>query len=297
MKTRSVEYQYVYDTYINNNYTSIGKWVSKDPDFQPVSYVMKDNIVWNENPICHNDSFFLLLYFVHQKDVERRSIIREFIKQGMIVDGERINYAFVVVSSLSDNSTMERLNQENCQHGDILISIHEDNYRLLPVTVLDAFYWVREHCKTVKFVGKIDGDTWVHIGRMVQYYKSVVPERVLSGFETYRMFKGGRNYKAVHNIPFDYPKPIIFAAGGAYVVSRDVIPFINIGASFVDVILPISEDIVVTEILRRAGIFIQPMKENYTLYMDYDGSSLPENIVFLHNIKNLTLFRYIYHNY
>ena len=291
-------YQYVHDTFRSNNYTTKNKWTSKEPRFVPISYELRDNILWNKNPVCQKDSFILLMYFVHKKDVERRQVIREYVKQSMVVDGKKLNYVFVVASPLNDTQMINALNKENAQYGDILISLHEDNYRLVPITILDAFYWVREYCKTVSFVARIDGDVWVHLGNLIRYLQEVPQSRVLTGRPYVISSKTTIVYKGVPNIPFDYPRPITFVAGGGYVVSRDVVPYISIGSHYLDVLFPVSEDIMVTEILRRAGIDIYPSMQKYYFFLDYRSyMSIPPNIIFLHRIKVISLFKSLYANH
>lgn len=291
------EYKYVHDLFKSRNHSTRHKWISRDSNYEPITYEMRKNIMWNGQSVCKNESFILLMYFVNKNDIERRNVIREYVKQDMVVDGKMINYVFVVASPLNDTDVMQRLKDENAIHGDILISLHDDNYRLLPITILDAFYWVREYCKTVSFVSKVDGDVWIHLGNLIHYYKSIADQRIYSGCRWSLSFEKGIDYKGIHIIPFDYPQPIVFAVGGAYTVSRDVVPFINIGANYLDTILPVSEDIVISEILRRAGIGIYPIRKNITLYKNYNYDFIPPNVVFLHAIKNMQAFKAIYANY
>lgn len=276
----------------------MNKWTSKEPRFIPISYEMKDNILWNKNPVCQKDSFILLMYFVHKKDVERRQVIRKYVKQSMVVDGKKVNYIFVVASSHNDTQVINALKEENAQYGDILISKHEDNYRLVPITILDAFYWVREYCKTVSFVARIDGDVWAHLGNLVGFLRGIPQSRVLVGMRCQLTANFTIVYKGVANIPFDYPRPIVFVAGGAYVVSRDAIPYIPIGAQYLEVLLPVSEDIIVTEILRRAGIGMFSTWRGYEFFIQLRPNiSIPPNVIFLHNIKDISLFKSTYANY
>ena len=276
----------------------MNKWTSKEPRFVPISYELKDNILWNRNPVCQKDSFILLMYFVHKKDVERRQVIREYVKQSMVVDGKKLNYVFVVASPLNDTQVINALKDENSKYGDILISLHKDDFQHLTVTVLDAFYWVREYCKTVSFVAKIDGDVWAHLGNLVDYLLETPQSRVLVGMRCLLTDNITIVYRGVPNIPFDYPRPIVFVAGGAYMVSRDIVPYISIGAQYLEVLLPISEDIMVSEILRRAGIDIYPSLPKYSFFINYwSGAVVPPNAVILHNVKDISLFKSIYANH
>lgn len=296
---RKNPYQYVHDAFRSNNYTTTNKWTSKEPRFVPISYELKDNILWNGYSVCHKDSFILLMYVVHKKDVERRQVIREYVKQNMTVDGKKLNYVFVVASPVNDTPVINALKEENAKYGDILISLHEDNYRLVPITILDAFYWVRENCKTVSFIARIDGDVWVHLGNLVHYLNRIPQKGILSGSLKY----GPTNTTIVYRrsitiIPYDCPHRIVYVAGGAYIVSRDAVPFISIGAQYLSVLFPVSEDVIVTEVLLRAGMHVYPSSQNYTLFMNYHpGTIIPPNVIFLHGIKDISLFKSIYANY
>lgn len=298
VKTRTDPYQYVHDAFRKNNYTTLDQWTSKDPLFQPISYQIGNHIMWNGESVCRTDSFILLMFNMMKQDLPRRNLIRGYIKQDMIVDGKRINYVFLVVSPSNDTQQIMALKNENAKYGDILISLHEDNWQLLPLTILDAFYWVREYCKTVSFVAKMDGDSWVHLGNLVHYYKSLTAHRVFSGLMQWIGFNKTVWYKGVLCAPHDYPHPIKHVAGGGYVVSRDVVPFINIGASYLSVLFPAMEDVIITEILLKAGIELYPYPSDYLLFTNTWGTSVfPNNTIFVHNIKSIELYRTICSHY
>ena len=63
----------------------------------------------------------------------------------MMVDGQKINYVFVVASPRRDKPTMKLLRRENKRFKDILVSVHEDSYSNMTLTALDAFMWVRDY--------------------------------------------------------------------------------------------------------------------------------------------------------
>ena len=113
VRNRINAYQYVHNIFRRNNYTTLDKWFSKDPNFHPITYAIGDNIKWNNMSVCRNDSFFLLMYFVRKDDLARRSVIREYVKQNMIVDGKKINYVFVVASPLNATNQIKELTNEN----------------------------------------------------------------------------------------------------------------------------------------------------------------------------------------
>ena len=292
---KKYQYKYVHDVFRKNNYSMHHKWKSNDTLFSPISYTMKQNVLWNNHSVCVNDTFIVIYYNVYKHDEDRRNIIREYMPQGMIVDGMRVNYFFTVVSPISDTLTIEKLKHENSVYGDIIVSLHEDNRRLIPITVLDTFLWIRDYCKTAKYVVKTDGDTWVHLGNLVHYFKSLHESHVFSG--VLRHLKAGKriNYHEVYTIPYDYPEELDFVAGGGYVLSHDLIPYVNIGAQYVDVLFPASEDIIITSIMFRAGVKVHsPPKELILYYPCSKGHSFPNNVIFAHNIKPIDAYKEVF---
>lgn len=116
--TRRADYAYVHDTFRKNNYTT-GKFVTHDSGYTPIDYKVKQNVLWNYRSVCSRDTFVILLYFIGTKDILRRNLIRQYLRQDMVADGKRINYMFVVVSEEDDIVTTERLMKENDLFGDL----------------------------------------------------------------------------------------------------------------------------------------------------------------------------------
>ena len=106
---KQYKYQYVHEAFRKHNQT-IHKFVTNDTSFPFTNYVMKQNMAWDHRSVCSNDTFVLVVYLVSQKDYERRRLIREYVKQNMIVDGKRINYVFAVASE--NETTMIPLKKE-----------------------------------------------------------------------------------------------------------------------------------------------------------------------------------------
>ena len=221
--TRTTPYHYVYDEFRSHNYSQ-GKFLTNDTTYDYIYYDVKENIVSSGISICNENTYLLVLFFVHRLDTTRRSLIRRYVHQGMVVDGVSINYAFVVCADKEETGIMTLLEEEGKEHGDLLISVHVDTYSNITLTVLDSFLWVRDHCKEAAFVGKIDGDTWINMKNLVKYLQTVNRTRYYGGYYCEAVLlpksSGTRYY-----VPDDYPpKRWVYNAGGAYVVSRDVVP-------------------------------------------------------------------------
>ena len=295
---RQYKYSYVHEAFRSHNQT-IHKFVTNDTSYPLTNYVMKQNMVWDHRSVCSNDTFVFLFYLVSQKDYERRQLIREYVKQNMTVDGKQINYMIVVAT---DNKTeISGLEKENELYHDLLVSVHVDNYANLTQTVLDSFMWIREYCNQPRFIAKVDGDAWVHFGNLVHYLKTVPSTGFYGSYLLKRSLPSGFKYKAkVQVIPKDYPKrDWIFAYGAAYILSVDLVPFINIGTEYVDIILSVAEDIVVGEIMRLIDVKIYEQTEGYIYCVQYRGqkSITPPNAIFIHNLKAIPLLSQVYRNY
>lgn len=295
MLVRTTPYHYVYEDYWRHNYNQ-GKFISNDTNYSYINYYPKENVVWNKKPVCNEKTFLLLLFFVRKADVSRRNLIRRHMHQGMIANNKSTNYMFVVCADHNEIETMIKLRKENEEYGDLLISVHKDTYLNLPLTMLDSFFWVREYCKSAAFVGKADGDTWVNVNNLISYLKTVNQTRFYGGYCVktilHSSFRGNRN-----NVPIDYPyRECEFNAGGGYLLSRDVVPYVSIGSLYSDLILH-AEDVMMGDILGKVGILPYKGKSEYTLYSNlewFPNKTIPTNAVFVHNIKDLSELSTIY---
>lgn len=293
---RVMEYQYVHNAY-RRTYNQSEKCISHDPDFHPLSYEVKQNMVWNNRSVCTNNTFVLLMIFTYSGDVERRDTIRRYIKQGMIVDGKVVNYVQIIAANETDRIVL--FEKENEKWQDLLISHHKDIREEWPITIFDAYMWVRDYCKQAKYVSKVDGDMWIHLGNLVHFLKTAPSEMFYGGHVVNGVLHSGRYYKGVKYSPSDCPEhPVSFNTGGGNFVSQDVVPYISIGTQYLDYILPAAEDILIGFMLRKAGIRARgvPGFRVILLFERLPNSTIPQDAVFVH-IKGLRTFEEVYRNY
>ena len=294
-------FQYVYDTYRRNATTEV-KFASNDTEFKPLTYQLKQNMKWNHHSVCTKDTFVLLMYFTCRSELERRNLIRQHVKQGMIIDGMIVNYVMIVAAGANETSALDELARENDEYSDLLISLHEDTYFNWPITVLDAYMWVRDYCKQASYVVKIDGDTWVHLGNLVHYLLDAPRKRFYGGLPKTEFFNAGKRYKRIQYHPMDSPgKWITFNFGACNVVSRDVVPFVNIGTQFMDYLWPVCEDSLIADILRRAGIvpYGKPRLFHWMLFNNnwLNGTIIPSNTISVHTRRDNQLLIALYREY
>lgn len=290
LELRNNPYQYVYDIYRSNTALD-ARFVSNDTGYIPLTYNMKQNMMWNHRSVCTNKTFVLLMYYTCRQELDTRNLIRHYVKQGMIIDGMTVNYVMIVAAGANETDALNELKKENEEFNDLLVSLHEDNYRNWPITVLDAYMWVRDYCLQASYTVKVDGDTWVHLGNLIHFLHDAPRDKFYGGRLCSEFYRGGQKYKGIVKIhPNDYPgKKIVFNFGCCNALSRDVIPFVNIGAQFMDYIWPAAEDSLIAEILRKGGIHpFRNLKDYHWMlfHSHVNGTSIPENTISVHTYKD-----------
>lgn len=298
IQTRQMEYQYVYEAF-KRTYNASERCVSQDPDFHPLSYQLKQNMKWSHQSVCSNDTFLLLMFFTYKDDLERRNLIRQYVKQGVVVGGKVVNYVIIIAADDADAEQMSLFEMENAQYNDLLISLHKDRREYWPITVFDAYMWVRDFCRQAQFVSKVDGDVWVHLGNLVQHLRTVTTRLYYGGHAVNGILHSGRYYKRVKYSPSDCPEhKIRFALGGGNIMSRDLVPYISIGAKYLNYILPAAEDVLIGEIVRKAGVYAERIR-GFTPFVFYERLSkgvIPKSAIYVH-IRDFEVLKQVYRNY
>ena len=87
----------------------------------------------------------------------------------------------------------------------------------------------------------------------------------------------------VRYTPNDYPlRAIPFNFGAGSVLSRDVVPFINIGTLYTDYVFPALEDVYIGSILGLAGIPPINAGHFFLVLGARPNDTIPSNAVFVH---------------
>lgn len=281
IRGRQVDYQYVHDAFKKNVNIS-SRFITHDTSFVPLHYEVKQNMIWNHS-ICSNSTYLLLMIFTMHDALDVRQMYRKYIKQGMIVNGKQINYVFPVSADSSQVDIINSLKEEDALYKDILVSNHLNTQANWTITVLDSYMWVRDYCKEAQFVSKMDGDTWVHLGNLIQVLKDAPKKRCYIGRTATQKLGPSRYYKnTVRYTPNDYPSRMIrFNYGAGNALSRDIIPFINIGTLYTDYVFPALEDVYIASILSLAGIY--PVTAgNFLVFKSFPNSTVSSRAVFIH---------------
>lgn len=291
------EYQYVYDTFERNGFKQ-GKFETHDPGYEVLEWDLNRTVIWNHRSVCTNESFAFVLLFVYATDFERRQLFRQYLRQGMVVHGKKINYMMIMCVEEWNVGLRRSLMRENDVYGDMMISVHKDAMIYITITALDGMMWIRDYCKETSYVVKLDSDCFVDFGNMIHYLYSA-PREGFYGGRTNRWQAVHRNVcKSRFCTPNDYPHAnhrFYYNLGGCYFYSRDLNPYINIGVLYMDLVFQTGEDFMIGEILRRAGYPPYEVKTPWIPYLwlhELNGEKeWPRNVIAIHNVKNLTLLK------
>ena len=302
---RDQRFDAVHRVYQSRGFTT-GWFQTKDKDYDVVNYSLAPNIVSDNTSVCFDDPFLFIMILVRRTDIERRELFRTYLKRGL-VEGRRVDYGFFVVADTSDYQAIKEIQEENAIHRDILYSQHVDSYTNVTLTILDAFLWIRDHCPRANFVMRLDGDCFAHVPNAVRYLSTVDRRFYYGGYRWGATLYSKKDKDTAYDVPADYPlykRYFRYCLGGGYIVSRDVIPYINIGTLYQDLVVHAAEDALLGRVLENAGIFIAPAPKSYILYRDLlwykfpqDLSQLPQNIIMIHNLKNFTQQKLVFAHY
>ena len=291
------KYEYVHQEFRRNNCT-IGKFKTNDSGYESINYRIRPNVLWNNHSVCRSDSFAMILYLMFKWDYERRSFLRQHLAKGMIVKGKRMEYMFVVAVEEDNHQLQSKLQEENAIYGDMLISLHKDNRANITLTVLDALLWSRDHCSEVSYVMKVDGDSFVNLGNLVDYLITAPRTKFYGGLAIHDTYRRRSVERRPWYVPDDYPieKTYYFNLGWGIILSNDLVPYIVIGTEYIDLIIR-ADDPLIGDILSRINVFPHGKSKDYDIARNYGGQNPPNNIIFFHLLKNITVFKYIWNNF
>ena len=177
-----------------------------------------------------------------------RMVIRQ--TWGDRLDLELIHSQLIFIVGVGDSSlTQKALIEESLVHRDILQIDFYDSYYNLTLKTLSALEWVSRHCKTPKFIAKIDDDNIVNIHNLFGGALNVsrLFDRFILGY-TYSDFKPvnttGKRFDPVYEVLYNQSYYPTFISGPGYVLTNNFLeellqscrnkPFIHLEDVFVN---------------------------------------------------------------
>lgn len=287
------------ETVIKEFNTKLGvkhKFITNDSlvpfvDPHPIDSVVNRNV-----RICSNNTFLLMIYLIRSKAYRMRQILRRIIPQGVIVKERRINRIFVIGVDDMDKRTIQSIQAENKQYGDIIVSRHKESYAATPILLWDGLMWAKGHCSHTVFVGKFDPDAVVFLGNLIEALTTAPTYHFYGGRVLSFMMQPRTTLKA-RCLPYDYPerRSIKFLSGPAMLLSSDLIDYLLIGAEY-EPFFSAADDVMVGSVLNRVGILPQEIGsddcpfmiwtiDKHRYYSDY--RLIPECVSVYHDVKSI----------
>ncbi|KAL3836331.1 hypothetical protein ACJMK2_021764 [Sinanodonta woodiana] len=213
---------------INEN---IKKLYFKSWDNVITPYVTKYMI--DERDICNSSSPPFLLVFVLSlpANTNERQTIRttwgNFASQNTSFVNQSARLVFML-GRMTDGITLDKLVQkESTEHKDIVqFDFFESRYNLTR-KMMHGLRWVKTYCNSVKYILKVDDDTFINVARLSNYLltDSNINNKTIHGY-VYRnggpVLREGKYAVTKDELPsFQYPP---YVSGTSYILPYDAIP-------------------------------------------------------------------------
>ena len=169
--------------------------------------------------------------------------------------------------------------------------------------MLDSFLWIRDHCPA-KFIIRLDADCFLHVPNAVKYLSSVNDHFFYGGYRWKDTLYSKKDKETAFDVPADYPRwkrVFNYVLGGGYIVSADIVPFINIGTLYQDLVIHAAEDCLLGRLLENVDIHPSDTSGKYHVFMDLmlhkeleNLTAWPKNVIIVHNLKNFTFQQQVF---
>ncbi|XP_014864698.1 PREDICTED: beta-1,3-galactosyltransferase 1-like [Poecilia mexicana] len=120
-----------------------------------------------DNPeVCKvNSPFLVLMVPVAPSNVAARDAIRATWGKDRVVQGETVLTLFVL--GLDKRHDVEKLQQENQQHNDLIQSNFLDTYLNLTIKTMVIMDWLATRCPAAAYAMKVDSDMFLNVDNLV----------------------------------------------------------------------------------------------------------------------------------
>ena len=183
----------------------------------------------NEN-LCSSEDSVKLIAMVHSAtdNFERRTAIRQTWGNVSLFKSYNLRIAFVLGQS-NNKSVQTVIEHENALHGDIVQGKFLDTYHNLTNKHVLGLRWVTEHCKTAKYVIKVDDDVFLNpfglfrdlVTKHSNIRRTILCNVRLNGTDTIvRRGKWGIGDKLYRNLTY---YPVTYCQGYVVIYSRDIV--------------------------------------------------------------------------
>lgn len=189
------------------------------------AYPHNYRFVMENAEVCEvNSPFLVLMVPVAPKDVLARDAIRATWGKDRVVQGETVLTLFVL--GLDKSHDVEKLQQENQEHDDLIQSNFLDTYHNLTIKTMVIMDWLATRCPGAAYAMKVDSDMFLNVDNLVIMLKKpgIPHNNYLTGMLMWnRPVVRSKNSKWY--VPEElYPEPRYptYTLGMGYVFSNDL---------------------------------------------------------------------------
>ena len=209
-----------------------------------------NGIIINEPYVCDNNPYVIIFVHSAPQNTAHRTAIRNSWGSVAIHPDQHTKVIFLL-GVTTDEVTSRMIQTEQEDYHDILQFNIEDVYKNLSLKSLAMLQWVERFCSDVKYVVKVDDDTFLNTPLLISDLHSVVHTNflmgdIIAGARPIRDLKS-KYYTSIGQYRASmYPT---YLSGAAYVISGDVIPALTEVAKTTELFW--LEDVYVTGLLAR----------------------------------------------
>uniref|UniRef100_A0A2C9LQI2 Hexosyltransferase n=1 Tax=Biomphalaria glabrata TaxID=6526 RepID=A0A2C9LQI2_BIOGL len=135
-----------------------------------MSYIITPRVCSSSPP------YLLVLQMSVPSEINARNAVRE--TWASVASGRKwpnrvvnadVKVVFVIGHGINNDTRIDKeaVSAESATHGDILYLDMMESYRNLTLKVVSSLYWVKVTCPGVRFVAKVDVDTFVNVPLLV----------------------------------------------------------------------------------------------------------------------------------
>jgi beta-1,3-galactosyltransferase 1 len=219
-------------------------------DSNPGELYLINGILINEPYICDTNPYVIIFVHSAPQNTPHRTAIRK--SWGSVAKNASFQTKVIFLLGVSSNDVTSReIHAESQRDHDVLQFNIEDAYKNLSLKSLAMLQWVEKFCSDVKYVVKVDDDTFLNTPLLISDLHAVVHTNFLMG-DIIAGARPIRDHKSKYYTSMRqyrgsmYPT---YLSGAAYVISGDVIPALTTAAKTTELFW--LEDVYITGLLAR----------------------------------------------
>ncbi|XP_017278638.1 beta-1,3-galactosyltransferase 1-like [Kryptolebias marmoratus] len=237
-----------------------------------VKYPHQYRFILDEPIRCHKENPFLVILIpVPPQSRGARDIIRRTWGKDTTVQGQVVNYYFLLGLSKVSNGTEEPEEQillESQEHHDILQSEFLDSYKNLTIKTMLMFEWLSARCPSTSYAMKVDSDIFLNLHNLVDVLLKAPRQLYMTGL-VIRNAQVLRNPNSKWFLPATaFPELVYppYPMGLGYVFSLDLAKRILEASAHIKAVY--IEDVYVGLCMRHLGIELRDPPRS-GLFMSY----------------------------